>query len=56
MARGLGDDYAEAASYYSGRARAAADSVADALRRARDAFSDAFRGPDAPPPEPAPPA
>jgi Zn-dependent protease with chaperone function len=57
MSRGLGDDYAEAASYYSGRARAAADSVADALRRARDAFSDAFRGPGAPPPpEPAPPA
>jgi Zn-dependent protease with chaperone function len=57
LSRGLGDDYAEAASYYSAKARGAADSVADALRRARDAFSDAFRGPGTPPPpEPAPPA
>jgi Zn-dependent protease with chaperone function len=57
MSRDLGDDYAEAASYYSGRVRAAADSVTDALRRARDAFRDAFRGSaPPPPPEPAPPA
>jgi Zn-dependent protease with chaperone function len=49
LSRGLGDDYAEAASYYSAKARGAADSVADALRRARDAFSDAFRGPGTPP-------
>jgi Zn-dependent protease with chaperone function len=57
LSRSLGDDYAEAASYYSARARGAVDAVADALRRARDAFRDAFRGSDgAPPPEPAPPA
>jgi Zn-dependent protease with chaperone function len=55
--KGLGEDYADAASYYSARARAAANSVGDAVRRARDAFSEAFRGPNAPPPaEPAPPA
>jgi Zn-dependent protease with chaperone function len=46
---GLGDDYADAASYYSAKARAAADGVAAALRRARDAFRDAFRGPGTPP-------
>jgi Zn-dependent protease with chaperone function len=57
VAPGLSDDYAEAASYYSAKARVAADGVADALRRAREAFSDAFRGPGTPPPaEPAPPA
>jgi hypothetical protein len=57
MSRGLGDDYAEAASYYSARVRSAVDSVGDALKRARDAFRDAFRGSaPPPPPEPAPPA
>jgi Zn-dependent protease with chaperone function len=57
LTRSLGDDYTEAASYYSARARAAADGVADALRRAREAFGDAFRGPATPPStEPAPPA
>jgi Zn-dependent protease with chaperone function len=44
----LGDDYAEATSYYADKARDAVDGVAAAMRRARDAFSDAFRGPDAP--------
>lgn len=55
----LSDDYADASSYYSARARRAADDVNDALRRAADAFRDAFRGPDAPPaaktPDPIPP-
>lgn len=59
----LGDDYPDATSYYSARARRGFDDVGDALRRAgdafRDAFKDAFRGPDgpsAPPPgEPVPP-
>jgi len=44
----LSDDYAEATSYYSDRARAGFDDVAAAVRRAADAFRDAFRGPDAP--------
>ena len=44
----LSDDYAEATSYYSARAREAFDNVAAALRRAADAFRDAFRGPDTP--------
>jgi Zn-dependent protease with chaperone function len=44
----LGDDYAEATSYYAEKARDAVDSVAAAMRRARDAFSDAFRDPDVP--------
>lgn len=42
---GLADDYTDAASYYSARARAGMDDVGDALRRARDSFRDAFRGP-----------
>ena len=45
----LRDDYADASSYYSARARRAADDVSDAMRRAADAFKEAFRGPDAPP-------
>jgi Zn-dependent protease with chaperone function len=53
----LGDDYVEATSYYSAKARRGFDNVSDALRRAgegfRDAFRDAFRGPDAPPAPPA---
>lgn len=55
----LSDDYAEASSYYSARARRGFDNVGDAVRRAGDAFKDAFRGPDAPstppPGEPIPP-
>ena len=43
----LSDDYAEATSYYSERARAGFDNAAAAMRRAADAFRDAFRGPDA---------
>jgi Zn-dependent protease with chaperone function len=47
---GLGDDFAEAAGYYSARAEAAMAGVSDALNRARDAFSEAFRsGRGAPP-------
>lgn len=42
--QGLGDDYADAASYYSAKARAGMAGVNDALDRARSAFSDAFRG------------
>ena len=45
----LRDDYAAATSYYSAEARRGFDHVSDALRRAADAFRDAFRGPDAPP-------
>ena len=45
----LSDDYADASTYYSARARRAVDDVNDALRRAADAFREAFRGPDAPP-------
>ena len=48
----LSDDYAEATSYYSAKARRGFDNVADALRRAGDAFRDAFRGPDTPPATP----
>lgn len=43
--QGLGQDYSDAASYYSGRARAAMDEVRDAARRARTAFGDAFSDP-----------
>ena len=42
--RPLSDDFKEAGDYYSGVARDAVGSVADAISRARDAFSDAFRG------------
>lgn len=56
----LGDDYAEATSYYSGKMRRGFDNVSGAARRAADAFRDAFRGgpgaPASPPPgEPIPP-
>ena len=55
----LSDDYAEASSYYSARARSAFDNVSDAVRRAGDAFRDAFRDPGAPmappPGQPIPP-
>lgn len=39
----LADDYAEAAGYYGGQARSAVDQVAEVLRTARDAFTEAFR-------------
>ncbi|HEX5438632.1 MAG TPA: M48 family metallopeptidase [Gemmatimonadaceae bacterium] len=41
--RPLGEDYADAASYYGEQARSAVDQVAGMLRGARDAFADAFR-------------
>jgi Zn-dependent protease with chaperone function len=44
---GLGDDYSQAARYYSGKAYSARTGVSDAFGRARDAFNDAFRGPNA---------
>jgi Zn-dependent protease with chaperone function len=40
----LGDDLKEAGDYYSQQAREAVNTVADAISRARDAFSDAFKG------------
>jgi Zn-dependent protease with chaperone function len=46
----LGDDFSDAASYYSAKARAGMAGVNDALDRARTAFSDAFRGRSEPPP------
>ena len=49
----LSDDYADASTYYSARARRAMDDVNDAMRRAADAFREAFRGPDASPGAPA---
>ena len=48
--QGLRDDYSDAASYYSAKARAGMAGVNDALDRARTAFSDAFRGKSTPPP------
>jgi Zn-dependent protease with chaperone function len=42
--RPLGADYAEAANYYGEHVRAAAGQFTDAFGRARDAFSQAFRG------------
>ena len=47
---GLGDDFSDAARYYSGRAASMRVSVGDAYDRARDAFNDAFRGRDDMPP------
>lgn len=41
--RPLSDDYIDAVGYYGQQARAAVDQVADVLRGARDAFTDAFR-------------
>jgi Zn-dependent protease with chaperone function len=46
---GLDDDFRDAATYYSEKASAAMASAADALGRARNAFTDAFRGPGTPP-------
>ena len=50
--QGLGDDFSDAARYYSGKANAGMSSVGDALDRAKSAFNDAFRGRDEPPKEP----
>jgi Zn-dependent protease with chaperone function len=57
---GLGDDFSDAARYYSGKAYSARTGLTDAFGRARDAFNDAFRGPGAgpatgPAEEPTPP-
>ena len=54
---GLGSDFSEAARYYTGKAYAGRTAVTDAFGRARDAFNDAFRGPNTPPAssEPTPP-
>ena len=48
-AQGLGDDFSDAASYYTSKTSDAMSSVTNALGRARDAFADAFRGRDEPP-------
>jgi Zn-dependent protease with chaperone function len=40
----LGEDYAAAAGYYGGRARAALDELEGMVGRARSAFGQAFRG------------
>lgn len=42
--RPLGGDYKDATDFYSAKAREAVSSVSDAISRARDAFSDAFKG------------
>lgn len=41
---GLGDDVKEATSYYAGQAKAAMDKIGASFGRAKDAFSDAFKG------------
>jgi Zn-dependent protease with chaperone function len=51
--QGLGDDFSDAARYYSGKASAGMSSVNDALDRAKTAFNDAFRGREEPPTPPA---
>ena len=48
--QGLGDDWNEAARYYSGKADYGFATVSDAFGRAKSAFNDAWRGADAPPP------
>ena len=53
--QGLGDDFSDAARYYSGKANAGMSSVGDALDRAKSAFNDAFRGRDEPPVPPTDP-
>ncbi len=42
--QGLGDDVKEASNYYAGKAKSAMDRVSDSLGRAKDAFTDAFKG------------
>lgn len=41
---GLGDDMKEASNYYADQAKAAMGKVGDTLGRAKDAFTDAFKG------------
>lgn len=41
---GLGDDMKEASTYYQERAKEAASKVTDSFSRARNAFTDAFKG------------
>ena len=53
--QGLGDDFSEAARYYSGKANSGISSVGDAFDRAKSAFNDAFRGRDEPPAPPSEP-
>jgi len=43
--RPLSDDIGEAGKYYAEQARTAVDSVAEVARKARDAFTSAFKGP-----------
>ena len=51
---GVGDDFNDAARYYSGKASSGRTGMSDAYTRARDAFTDAFRGgSDVPPASPA---
>ena len=55
---GLGDDFSDAARYYSGKANSGMSTVGDAFDRAKSAFNDAFRGRAEPPAsstEPIPP-
>jgi Zn-dependent protease with chaperone function len=47
--QGLGDDFSDAASYYSEKTSSAMSNVSDAIDRAREAFADAFRGKGEPP-------
>ena len=54
-AQGLGDDFADAARYYSGKANVGISGVGDAFDRAKSAFNDAFRGRSEPPTEPSEP-
>lgn len=42
--QGLGDDVKEASNYYADQAKAAASKVTDSLGRAKNAFTDAFKG------------
>ena len=56
--QGLGDDFSDAARYYSGKANSGMSTVGDAFDRAKSAFNDAFRGRAEPPAsstEPIPP-
>ncbi|MES2176811.1 MAG: M48 family metallopeptidase [Gemmatimonadota bacterium] len=50
--QGLGDDFSDAARYYSGKADAGFASVGDAFDRAKSAFNDAFKGREEPPAAP----
>ena len=56
--QGLGEDWNQAARYYTGKYDYSFGSMSDAFGRARSAFNDAFKGPGGSPPpaEPAPDA